>query len=285
MAIDVFHADESYCVVQEYQAPATVNAAMAQARLQALMECLPQALDIAVQHIHLKVRQVKSGTEQYEKLASTRSATLTLNEAGVSYELNLSDYLDTGLFLDHRPVRRYIQQHAAGKRFLNLFAYTASATAAAAVGGARSSVSVDSSNRYCQWAKRNLDSNNAAAQLHEVVKQDVFTWLEGAALGVGDSNRFDLVLLDPPTFSNSTDTEQDWNVQRDYVAAIDACLQVMSPGALLIFSNNYRRFKLDQDLLQDTKRGIRVEDRSRWSIDRDYHRNQRIHQCWFIYKD
>ena len=204
----------------------------------------------------------------------------------MSFELNLSDYLDTGLFLDHRPVRRYIQQHAAGSRFLNLFAYTASATAAAAaVGGARSSVSVDSSNRYCQWAKRNLDNNNAAAQLHEVVRQDVFTWLEGAALGVGDANRFDLVLLDPPTFSNSTDNEQDWNVQRDHVAAIDACLKVMSPGALLIFSNNYRRFKLDQELLHDTNRGIRVEDRSRWSIDRDFHRNQRIHQCWFIFKD
>ena len=285
VAIDVFHADETYCVVQEYQAPATVNAAMAQARLNALMVALPGALDIARQHIHLKVRQVKSGTEQYEKLASTGSATLSLEESGVSFELNLSDYLDTGLFLDHRPVRRYIQQHAKGKRFLNLFAYTGSATAAAAVGGARSSVSVDSSNRYCQWAKRNLDSNDAAAQLHEVVRQDVFTWLEGAAIGVSDANRFDLVLLDPPTFSNSTDNEQDWNVQRDHIAAVDACLSVMSSGALLIFSNNYRRFKMDQDLLNDTKRGIRVEDRSRWSIDRDFHRNQRIHQCWFIYKD
>lgn len=285
VAIDVYQADHTYCVVQEYQAPATVNLSMAQARLQALMSALPEAMNIDEQHIHLKVRQVKAGTDQYEKLASTRSVTVALEESGVHFELNLSDYLDTGLFLDHRPVRRYIQQNASDKRFLNLFAYTASATAAAVTGGARSSVSVDSSNRYCQWAKRNLDVNNAAPQLHEVVRQDVFTWLEGAALALSDTNRFDLVLLDPPTFSNSTDTENDWNVQRDHVAAIDACLSVMSTGSLLIFSNNYRRFKLDQDLLNDTKRGIRVEDRSRWSIDRDFHRNQRIHQCWFIYKD
>ena len=101
---------------------------------------------------------------------------------------------------------------------------------------------------------------------------------------MSDNRLFDLVLLDPPTFSNSSDHERDWNVQRDHLDAIDACLSVMAPGGLLIFSNNYRRFKLDNGLLEDTNRGVRVEDRSRWSIDRDFHRNQRIHQCWFIYK-
>lgn len=286
VAIDVFHeGDTRHCVVQEYQAPQTVNAAMAEARLEAVMKALPDALDASAANIHLKVRQVKSGNAQYEKHTSVRSANVVVEEFGAQLELNLSDYLDTGLFLDHRPVRRYIQHNSVDKRFLNLFAYTATATVAAVSGGAQSSVSVDSSNRYCQWAKRNLDKNGAAAQLHEVVRQDVFTWLEGASMGLSESHRFDLVLLDPPTFSNSSDHENDWDVQRDHVTAIDACLSVMAPGGLLIFSNNYRRFKLDPNLLENTNRGIRVEDRSRWSIDRDFHRNQRIHQCWFIFKD
>ncbi|MFK7997636.1 MAG: bifunctional 23S rRNA (guanine(2069)-N(7))-methyltransferase RlmK/23S rRNA (guanine(2445)-N(2))-methyltransferase RlmL [Granulosicoccus sp.] len=286
VAIDIYHEGHTmHCVVQEYQAPQTVNTAMAEARLEAIMQALPDALGTSAANVHLKVRQVKSGNAQYEKHASHQSANIIVEELGAQLELNLSDYLDTGLFLDHRPVRRYIQQNATGKRFLNLFAYTATATVAAVSGGAKSSVSVDSSNRYCQWAKRNLDKNGAAAQLHEVVRQDVFTWLEGASLGLSENNRFDLVLLDPPTFSNSSDHENDWDVQRDHVKAIDACLSIMAPGSLLIFSNNYRRFKMDLSLLENTNRGIRVEERSRWSIDRDYHRNQRIHQCWFIFKD
>jgi 23S rRNA (guanine2445-N2)-methyltransferase / 23S rRNA (guanine2069-N7)-methyltransferase len=230
------------------------------------------------------VRQVKSGTEQYEKLASKQSVVTNVEEGGAALEINLTDYLDTGLFLDHRPVRRYIQQNAKGKRFLNLFSYTATATVAAVRGGASSSVSVDSSRRYSEWAKRNLDNNKAASQVHEVVRHDVLGWLAAASTAMSEAGKFDLVLLDPPTFSNSTDLEDDWNVQRDHVAAIDACLSVMAPGGLLIFSNNYRRFKIDPELLEDTKRGIRVEDRNRWSIDRDFQRNNRIHQCWFIHK-
>ena len=105
-----------------------------------------------------------------------------------------------------------------------------------------------------------------------------------AALGLPESQRFDLVLLDPPTYSNSTDQKTDWDVQRDHVKAIDDCLAVMAPGGLLIFSNNFRRFKLAECLLNNTKRNIRVEDRTRWSLDRDFQRKQRIHQCWFIYK-
>ena len=299
VAVDVFHGafdgkPQTHCVVQEYEAPATVNLAVAEQRLNAIMAALPAALDIKPDQLHLKVRQKKSGSEQYEKLAPAGSVILMVEESGAELELNLTDYLDTGLFLDHRAVRRFIQQNAAGKRFLNLFAYTATATVAAVFGKASSSVSVDSSNRYCQWAKRNLDNNAAAAQLHEVVRQDVFDWLAAAQPGLSDDRLFDLVLLDPPTFSNSSDQDRDWNVQRDHVEAIDACLSVMAPGGLLIFSNNYRRFKLDPGLLdpdlfdphllKNANQGVSVEDRSRWSIDRDFHRNQRIHQCWFIYK-
>jgi len=284
VAIDIYHAQVTHCVVQEYQAPATVNVAMAEARLKALLESIPEQLEVAADCVHLKVRAVKTGLQQYEKHSPGQTVVSRIVEYGAELEVNFSDYLDTGLFLDHRPVRRYLTQNSTGKRFLNLFAYTASATVAAVVGGASSSVSVDTSNRYCQWAMRNLDRNGAARQCHEVVRQDVFSWLENAAVGMRDTDFFDLILLDPPTFSNSTAVDADWNVQRDHVAAIDACLKVLAPGGLLIFSNNYRRFKLDVSLINDDSRGIQVEDRSRWSIDRDFQRNQRIHQCWFINK-
>ena len=284
VAVDLYESDSLHCVVQEYQAPATVNVAMAEARLKALMDIIPDTLDIPPSRVHLKVREVKSGSQQYEKLQPASSSVSLVEEFGAKLEVNFTDYLDTGLFLDHRPVRRYIAKNSSGKRFLNLFAYTGTATVAAVMGGAASSVSVDTSNRYCQWAMRNLDRANAAQQLHEVVRQDVITWLDHASVGIRDEMLFDLILLDPPTFSNSNAVEDDWNVQRDHVNAIDACLKVLAPGGTLIFSNNYRRFKMDPELLDDASRGIKVEDRSTWSIDRDFQRNSRIHQCWFIHK-
>ena len=284
VAIDIYKGDSTHCVVQEYQAPATVNVAMAQARLKAIMEVVPEFLGISSDDVHLKVREVQAGLAQYEKQDSARSKVAVVSEFGAKVEVNFTDYLDTGLFLDHRPVRRYLFKQAQGRRFLNLFAYTASATIAALAGGASSSVSVDTSNRYCQWARRNLDRNQAAMQNHEVVRQDVMAWLKDAAVGIRAESMFDLILLDPPTFSNSSSLDDDWNVQRDHVGAIDACLDVLAPGGTLIFSNNFRRFKLDASLSEDSERGIRVEDKSRWSIDRDFQRNPRIHQCWFIHK-
>ncbi len=284
VAIDLFESDRLHCVVQEYQAPSTVNMAMAEARLEALMAVLPETLNVEPDCVHLKVREVKTGTQQYERMQSASSRVSLVEEFGAQLEVNFTDYLDTGLFLDHRPVRRYIWKNSQGKRFLNLFAYTATATVASVMGGASSSVSVDTSNRYCQWAMRNLDRNGAAQQLHEVVRQDVISWLEHASVGIRDEALFDLILLDPPTFSNSNAVEDDWNVQRDHVSAIDACLKVLAPGGTLIFSNNYRRFKLDPVLIEDDSRGIRVEERNSWSIDRDFQRNPRIHQCWFIHK-
>jgi len=285
VAIDIYEGSTRHCVVQEYQAPATVNLAVAEARLEAVMDVLPGLLDIAQPHVHLKVREVKSGTDQYEKQTKIASHTDVVKEFGAELEVNLTDYLDTGLFLDHRPVRRFISKNSQGKRFLNLFAYTATATAAAVIGGAASSVSVDTSNRYCQWARRNLDRNQAAMQTHEVVRQDVIAWLEAATLSVRDETRFDLILLDPPTYSNSSSLEDDWDVQRDHVKTIQQCLQLLAPGGTLIFSNNFRRFKLDAQFTNDKSNGIRVEDKSRWSIDRDFQRNARIHQCWFFSKE
>ncbi|MEE9322689.1 MAG: bifunctional 23S rRNA (guanine(2069)-N(7))-methyltransferase RlmK/23S rRNA (guanine(2445)-N(2))-methyltransferase RlmL [Granulosicoccus sp.] len=280
VAIDVYNTQPRHCVVQEYQAPATVNSAMATARLDALMQCLPALIDVQAHHLHLKVRERKSGTSQYQKLQDNKGAAAVevLEEQGIRYELNFSDYLDTGLFLDHRRVRRYIRENAAGKRFLNLFSYTGSATVAAVAGGASSSVSVDLSKRYSEWAARNLALNGADLDRHQVVRQDVMGWLADSI----HSEPFDLILLDPPTFSNSTGVDEDWNLQRDHVAAIELCLQRLSENGLLIFSNNFRRFKINSALGAGLQTPVKIEDRSRWSIERDFQRNPRIHQCWFI---
>ncbi len=274
VAVDVYDCDERHVVVQEYQAPATVNTEMARARLQALMMKVPECLNVSDDNIYLKTREKQSGLAQYEKQAES-GITAIVSEYDYQLEVNFSDYLDTGLFLDHRKVRRYIQMESRGKRFLNLFAYTGTATVAAISGGADSSVSVDLSNRYCQWATRNLRHNGYDENVHAVVKSDVNQWLAN-----NTNNQYDLILLDPPTFSNSTDIDADWNVQRDHVSCIDACMNILSPNGTLIFSNNYRRFKLDKSLSAGTQ--YNVEDKSRWSIDQDFQRNARIHQCWFI---
>ena len=286
VAIDRYDTEDGarHVVVQEYRAPASVNAALAAARLDAVVDALPALLDTTPERVHVKVRERQSGTRQYERHdAGAASVRAVLEERGCRWTLNFSDYLDTGLFLDHRNVRRFIGERARGGRFLNLFAYTGAATVSAVVGGARESVSVDLSNRYCRWAEENLALNGADAAAHRVVRADVTGWLDATA----DEAPFDLILLDPPTFSNSTDTEDDWNVQRDHVEAIGRCLARLAPGGLLVFSNNFRRFRLDP-ALADGRLGdirLRVEERTRWSIGRDFARSPRIHRAWFIERE
>lgn len=277
LAIDVYDCEQRHVVVQEYQAPPSVNAHVAQERLDAACAALPQLLEISPDHLHLKTRRRQSGNDQYQRLSDNDTIEL-LSELGVVYELNLSAYLDTGLFLDHRKVRRYIQQNASGKRFLNLFSYTGAVTAAAIVGGASHTHSVDLSNKYSQWAQRNISRNGGDDPHHDVSRTDVTSWL-----AANKDQQYDLILLDPPTFSNSTDIDDDWNLQRDHVACIEACLEILAPEGLLIFSNNFRQFKLDTAALE-RKASLKIKDRSKWSIDKDFFRSPRIHQCWFISK-
>ena len=283
VAIDVYDCAERHVVVQEYQAPATVNTAIAGARLEALLSEVPAVFEVNADNVHLKVRHKQSGSTQYQKHAANNVID-TVQEHGYRLLVNFSDYLDTGLFLDHRKIRHYIQQQAAGSRFLNLFCYTASASVAAATGGAVETVSVDLSKRYTEWSGRNLHLNHYATESHQVIRSDVSSWLADYK-----GPPFDLILLDPPTFSNSTDVENDWNLQRDHVTCIHACMAILSREGTLVFSNNYRRFKLAQELVASendkqtsTQLHYRVEDRTRWSIDTDFQRNTRIHQCWFI---
>jgi 23S rRNA (guanine2445-N2)-methyltransferase / 23S rRNA (guanine2069-N7)-methyltransferase len=188
--------------------------------------------------------------------------------------VNFTDYLDTGLFLDHRPTRARIRELSPGKSFLNLFAYTGTASVFAAAGGARTTTSVDLSRTYLDWARRNLDRNGFTdAARHSLLQEDVLAWLEQPP-----RERYDLIFLDPPTVSRSKRMAQELDLQRDHVALIRATLLRLAPNGLLVFSNNFRKFKLDTAGLSD----LDVVDVTQATIPKDFARNPRIHQCFEI---
>lgn len=233
-----------------------------------------EVMDMPIANVYAKRKQRQRGTTQHERV-SEEQAVFVVNEGGLKFEVNLSDYVDTGLFLDHRLTRDMVRKEAAGKRFLNLFCYTGSFTVYAAAGGAKSTTSVDLSNTYLSWTERNLKLNTLPKCEHELVKSDVIAWLREQEA----APRFDLAVVDPPTFSNSKSTEQDFDVQRDHVEILRRVLGLMSPAGVVYFSNNYRRFKLDEAMLAET--GWRAMEISRRTVPPEY-RNERIHQCWRI---
>jgi 23S rRNA (guanine2445-N2)-methyltransferase / 23S rRNA (guanine2069-N7)-methyltransferase len=258
--------------VQEYQAPDTIDADMARQRLKEAMDALPEALDVTPEQIFLKVRSRQSGRSQYRKLQE-QGQFHEVTEGNCRFWVNFTDYLDTGLFLDHRPTRLLVQQLAAGKRFLNLFAYTGSATVHALKGGAASSLTVDMSRTYLDWAQRNLALNGFQIDdRHRLLQADCLAWLEQA------EGSFDLIFLDPPSFSNSKSMTGTFDVQRDHVALLRQALGLLAEGGVLLFSNNLRRFKLDREALSD----LNIEDLTAATIPKDFARNPRIHNCWRI---
>ena len=190
--------------------------------------------------------------------------------------VNFEDYLDTGLFLDHRPIRLQLQKEAKDKRFLNLFAYTGSATVHAAVGGAKSTTTVDMSNTYLQWAKNNLALNPNAGE-HEFVQADCLEWLANQA-SQPDSQHYDLIFLDPPTFSNSKRMDDVFDIQIDHVQLIKNAVSLLTPEGVLYFSTNFRRFKIDNEALSEYD----VHDITAKTIPEDFSRNPKIHYCWKI---
>ncbi len=264
-------AKELHAVLQEYRAPSTIDSQTAAARLTTALGHTKAVLDLNDAHLHVKLREKQKGSQQYTRRQQNNQR-LLVEEYGCKLLINPSDYLDTGLFTDHRKVRHYIQKHSDGKRFLNLFCYTASATAHAIQGGATRSVSVDTSKRYLYWAADNLSLNDCQSTNHQLVREDVMTWLKQ------NRETFDLILLDPPTFSNSNRNEHDWDVQRHHGDCIRECLRHLSADGLIIFSTNFKRFRMNDDLADRTT----VEERSDWSIGPDYSSNRKIHRCWFI---
>ncbi|EKN44655.1 MULTISPECIES: bifunctional 23S rRNA (guanine(2069)-N(7))-methyltransferase RlmK/23S rRNA (guanine(2445)-N(2))-methyltransferase RlmL [Pseudomonas syringae group] len=267
MAIDLYH---DWVHVQEYAAPKSIDPEKASARLFDALAAIPQALNIDKSRVVIKRRERQSGTRQYER-QSAQGQFLEVNEGGVKLLVNLTDYLDTGLFLDHRPMRMRIQREAAGKRFLNLFAYTATASVHAAKGGARSTTSVDLSRTYLDWARRNL-SLNGFSDKNRLEQSDVTVWLQACR------EEYDLIFIDPPTFSNSKRMEGIFDVQRDQVELIDLAMARLAPGGVLYFSNNFRKFVLDENLGQR----YAVEEITQQTIDQDFARNSKIHRAWKI---
>jgi 23S rRNA (guanine2445-N2)-methyltransferase / 23S rRNA (guanine2069-N7)-methyltransferase len=221
-----------------------------------------------------KVRRRQKGQAQYEKLATERQFH-EVGEGGLHFLVNFTDYLDTGLFLDHRLTRARLRDLAYGKHFLNLFAYTGAATVYAAAGGAASTTSVDMSRTYLDWARKNLALNGYSDARHRYIQADCLTWLDQAAQ---DRQRYDLIFLDPPSFSNSTRMAHTFDVQRDHPALLEATARLLAPRGALIFSNNLRNFKMDRAALP----GLRIEDITHATIPEDFARNPRIHNCWKI---
>jgi 23S rRNA (guanine2445-N2)-methyltransferase / 23S rRNA (guanine2069-N7)-methyltransferase len=229
---------------------------------------------VPAERIRVRLRKKQARGSQYQKVAEQFSFHV-VEEGGLKFRVNFDDYLDTGLFLDHRPTRARIRELAKGKRFLNLFAYTSTATVYAAAGGALSSTSVDLSRTYLDWSERNLGLNNLAARNHELVQADCREWLEATAR---TRHQYDLIFLDPPTFSNSKRMEGVLDTGRDHPDLVDACIRVLAPGGLLVFSTNAQKFKLDPALAERYD----VQDISAATIPRDFERNPRIHRCYDI---
>ena len=232
------------------------------------------ALETPQELVFLKHRDRQRGAAQYERVAN-REVTRVVQEGGLKFQVNLSDYVDTGLFLDHRLTRSMVRDAASGKDFLNLFAYTGSFTVYAAAGGASHTTSVDLSPTYSGWAEENLRLNDLAGPQHRFITADAREYLAS----LRGRPQFDLAVVDPPTFSNSKRMVEDWDVQQDHAELIDAVLAVLRPGGVLFFSTNSRRFKLDEPVL--TAAGAQVRNITRQTIPEDF-RNQRIHQAWRI---
>jgi 23S rRNA (guanine2445-N2)-methyltransferase / 23S rRNA (guanine2069-N7)-methyltransferase len=267
MAIDLYH---DWVHVQEYVAPKSIDPEKASIRMFDALAAIPQALGIDKSRVVVKRRERQSGTKQYER-QSAQGKFNEVNEGGVKLLVNLTDYLDTGLFLDHRPMRMRIQREAAGKRFLNLYCYTATASVHAAKGGARSTTSVDLSKTYLDWARRNL-SLNGFSDKNRLEQSDVMVWLEASR------DEYDLIFIDPPTFSNSKRMEGVFDVQRDQVQLIDLAMARLAPGGVLYFSNNFRKFQLEETLVER----YAVEEITQQTVDPDFARNGKIHRAWKI---
>ena len=266
-SIDIY-ADQA--LIQEFAPPKSVDEQAAEQRRLWAVSALRSVLGAHREQVHLRTRRQQKGTRQYEKLEA-RKQMMTVAEGAGHFLVNLSAYLDTGLFLDHRPLRVEFESLCAGKRFLNLFGYTGAASVHAAVGGARSSVTVDASRNYLDWAAENLALNGFSTLHHRTERADVMPWLEQCR------EQFDVIFCDPPTFSNNK-SRDDFVVQRDHVELIRRIMKRLEPGGVLYFSNNFRKFQLDDFV----RKWYQVEDLTRWSTPADFARQAAPHHLFAI---
>jgi 23S rRNA (guanine2445-N2)-methyltransferase / 23S rRNA (guanine2069-N7)-methyltransferase len=256
--------------VQEYAAPDSIEPAAAARRRAEALAVLPGVTQVDPANVHLRVRQRQRGASQYSRLGRAGSQ-VSVAESGLTFLVNFTDHLDTGLFLDHRLTRQRLRAAAAGRRFLNLYCYTASATVYAAAGGARQSLSVDLSSTYLDWAAQNFRANALLRESHELLRADCNEWLATATAA-----SWDLIFLDPPTFSNSKRMQGVLDTQRDHLQLLEQCMRLLAPGGLLLFSTNAQRFKLDDAAREQWA----LQDISEATIPFDFKRNPRIHRAY-----
>jgi 23S rRNA (guanine2445-N2)-methyltransferase / 23S rRNA (guanine2069-N7)-methyltransferase len=274
-AVDVYQEDggeaRRFLHVQEYAPPADVPEHDSRRRFSELLAALREVMAVPRENMAQKTRVRGKGGSKYGRM-DDRSEAIVVREGAVRLEVNLFDYLDTGLFLDHRPLRQRIAEEAKGLKFLNLFCYTGAATAHAAVGGAATTTSVDLSSTYLEWAARNMALNGKVGPAHRFVKADVMAWLQA------ERDHYDLIFCDPPTFSNSNGID-DFDVQKNHVDLLGRSVRRLAPGGVLLFSNNFRRFKLD---IETVSKFAEVEEITPATIGPDFERNPRIHRAWVL---
>lgn len=268
-------AGRSWAHVAEYAAPSEVDEQKAEQRLEAVRIVVPEVLGIDADNVHIKRRERQRGDKQYEREAR-KGATGVVSENGLLFEINLSDYLDTGLFLDHRDTRAWIRDLSSDKRFLNLFAYTGTASVYAASGGAALTTTVDLSATYLDWAARNMALNGFTGPQHERVRADVLEWLGGSK----PAKPYDLIFVDPPTFSTSKRMSETFDVQRDHARVIEGASRMMAADGAMLFSCNRRRFSLDEERLAEA--GLAARDVTARTIPKDFERTPWVHRCWMI---
>lgn len=262
-----------WVVVQEYAPPKTVDAHKARQRLFDIIAATIAVLDMAPNKLVLKTRERQKGKNQYQKMAE-KGDFIEVQEYNARLWVNLTDYLDTGLFLDHRIARRMLGQMSKGKDFLNLFSYTGSASVHAGLGGARSTTTVDMSRTYLEWAERNLRLNGLTGRAHRLMQADVLGWLRES------TEQFDLIFIDPPTFSNSKRMEDAFDVLRDHIRLMTDLKRLLRKGGTIMFSNNKRGFRMDHDGLAAL--GLKAQEISQKTLSQDFARNRQIHNCWLI---
>lgn len=260
--------------ITEYERPHDRDPAQHANWLDLMVQTAGATLDIPPSHVHFKSRLRQRGKTQYQKVAQTNQR-IEVHEGGLKFLVNLQDYVDTGLFLDHRVTRQMVKDIAGGTNFLNLFAYTGSFSVYAAAGGAQQTTTVDLSKSYLDWAWENMRLNGFKGNQHRFVANDVAQFIREQP----QVETYDLVVLDPPTFSNSKRTENDWNVQKDAIPLIGELLPLIKRGGVIYFSTNFRRFKFDETALPLTE----IREISKQTVPEDY-RNRRIHRCWRLVK-
>jgi len=270
VAVDIYG---EYLVIQEYAAPKNIEEEKAKKRLQEVIYWAPKVLGIPTDKVVLKTRAKQKGSNQYQRIEKSKQS-ITVNEHGALFKINLWDYLDTGLFLDHRKTRQIIAKKAKGKTLLNMFAYTGSVSVQAAMQGASAITTVDMSNTYLNWAQDNFALNKLSSHKFQFVQADCLDWLKK------NTHQFDLVFIDPPTFSNSKRMEDSFDVQRDHVALLTDALKSLNQGGEIFFTNNKRNFKIDFEALD--KLGLQAQAMSDITRDKDFSRNKHIHNSWSI---